>query len=185
MIETPTLLDLQEFRSNLVGQYIRDFFDYWDRLRGSRSMPMRSEVDPLDVPRPILPSLYILIRDDDGGFRFRLVGTRLAEIFGRDITGKRIEEVLRDEVLSNALRSYDMIIRMKKPSHSRARYFPASGENPFLYQRLTLPLGTDAQTTHLLGALFLQREDLPFVTYSDVEAREVVTTSDRVETMLA
>ena len=185
MIKTPPLLNKEEFRSNLVGDYIRDFFDYWDRLRGARPMPTRSEVDPLDVPRPILPSLYILIRDEDGGFRFRLVGTRLAEIFGRDVTGKRLEEVLRDGALTNALRSYDTIIKMGKPSHSRALYFPASGEDPFLYQRLTLPLGTQAQTTHLLGALLLQREDLPNVTYADVEAREVVTISDRVETMLA
>ena len=114
-----------------------------------------------------------------------MVGTRLAEIFGRDVTGKRLEEVLRDGALTNALRSYDTIIKMGKPSHSRALYFPASGEDPFLYQRLTLPLGTQAQTTHLLGALLLQREDLPYVTYADVEAREVVTISDRVETMLA
>lgn len=185
MQETPRLLDISAFRLNLSGPYLRDLFDYWVHLRGERQMPLRSDVDPVDVPRPILPYLYILVRDDDGGFRFRLVGTRLASVFGRDVTGKRLEEELRGDVLRTALESYDRVIKLGKPSYSRALYRIGADEEPFFYQRLTLPLGTETQTTHLLGVLFLRRDDQPYDIYSDVEAREIVTPSDRIETMLA
>jgi hypothetical protein len=183
--KSSTFLEPPEFRTILVGPHIQSFFDYWDGLRGARAMPERSDVDPLDVPRPLLPNLYILVRDDDGGFRFRLGGTRLVEIFGRDITGKRIEDVLRDEVLANARRSYERVIERGKPSHSRALYCPESGGTPFVYQRLTLPLGSGTETTHLLGAVYLYREGQLYETYSDVEARELVTPSERVDTMMA
>ncbi|MDF1750062.1 MAG: PAS domain-containing protein [Alphaproteobacteria bacterium] len=182
---TITFLKCQEFREILVGPEIVDFFDYWNRLRASRCMPERPEVDPVDVPRAVLPHLYILVRDPAGDFRFRLAGTRMAEVFGRDITGKRVVDVLRNSEQNHAQNTYKRVVKMGKPSHSRALYKSPLGGDPFLYQRLTLPLGTEEETTHLLGALILRRESHHYEPFCDVDTRTHMVPTGRVETMMA
>lgn len=65
-----------------------DIFDYWNRLRGHEDAPLKSQVEPAGV-RHILPSLFILEARDDGRVVFRLAGTRICDLFGRDLRGER------------------------------------------------------------------------------------------------
>lgn len=58
---------------------------YWTKMRGDAAMPRRAEIDPLDMPK-LLPSLSIIDRHE-GAYRIRLVGSKLADIYGRDLTG--------------------------------------------------------------------------------------------------
>jgi hypothetical protein len=65
-----------------------DIFDYWNRLRGREDAPLKSQVEPAHV-RHILPSLFILEARDGGEVCFRLAGTRICDLFGRDLRGER------------------------------------------------------------------------------------------------
>lgn len=62
----------------------RLLFAYWDRLRGERSAPERSEIRPGDI-RQILADTFILGTRADGSAAFRLAGTRCAALFGQDL----------------------------------------------------------------------------------------------------
>ena len=62
----------------------RLLFAYWDRLRGERSAPERSEIKPGDI-RQILADTFILGARADGSAAFRLAGTRCAALFGQDL----------------------------------------------------------------------------------------------------
>jgi len=67
---------------------------YWLNRRGERAIPRRSDIDPLD--RELRPHLgYIVLTDvvEPERFRFRLVGSTLTKIVGRDSTGKYLDEV--------------------------------------------------------------------------------------------
>ena len=63
---------------------------YWDRKRGSRPMPARGDIDPLEL-RGHLGSLVLIdVLPGMTDFRMRLVGTTIAEAYGRDSTGKTL-----------------------------------------------------------------------------------------------
>jgi hypothetical protein len=62
----------------------RVVFEYWNRQRGQRSAPTRSEIDPAAI-RHILGDTFMLAADVIDGIRFRLAGTRVCTLFGREI----------------------------------------------------------------------------------------------------
>ena len=62
---------------------------YWSAKRGVHPLPPRAAIDPLDMPRRLLPHLALIEPTGQGSeIRFRLVGTELVQRFRRDATGK-------------------------------------------------------------------------------------------------
>ncbi len=63
-----------------------ELFAYWQRLRGSNPAPVRNAIEPSDIRR-ILPDLFILEKTAEGFVGFRLAGTRICTLFGREFRG--------------------------------------------------------------------------------------------------
>jgi hypothetical protein len=61
-------------------------FQYWNRLRDGRPAPKRTEIEPADI-KTLLADTFILEKDARGEAVFRLAGTRLCAIFGRELKG--------------------------------------------------------------------------------------------------
>jgi len=61
-------------------------FQYWNRLRGERPAPRRTEIEPADI-KSLLADTFILERDTRGEATFRLAGTRLCATYGRELKG--------------------------------------------------------------------------------------------------
>jgi hypothetical protein len=81
------------FRAQLVTQGQRELYDYWCQTAGSRSMPARSDINPFSVPK-LLPCIGLIdLTEGLGEARFRLAGSRLRDVYGEEITGKRIDRV--------------------------------------------------------------------------------------------
>ena len=64
----------------------RELYDYWNRLRGREAAPERSDIEPSDIRR-ILPDTFILEVVDRNRYLFRLAGTRICSVYGREIKG--------------------------------------------------------------------------------------------------
>lgn len=64
----------------------RILFSYWNGLRGERTAPERSEIDPVAI-REILADTFICEVDREAQHPFRLAGTRLCALFGREVKG--------------------------------------------------------------------------------------------------
>jgi hypothetical protein len=62
----------------------REFFSYWDAKRGDARAPDRSEIEPSAV-RELLGDIFVLSYDSDAGFPFRVAGTRVCALLGRDL----------------------------------------------------------------------------------------------------
>ena len=59
---------------------------YWNLLRGGRSAPERSEVDPSAI-RGVLADTFILEVDRFKRYPFRIAGTRTNSLFARELKG--------------------------------------------------------------------------------------------------
>src|SRR5215470_6786814 len=76
---------------------LQTLYDYWNTRRGAKSMPSRSDIDPVDL-KPMLPNLILIdVVPDPRRYVYRLVGTREVEMRGTDPTGKAIEEAYYGE----------------------------------------------------------------------------------------
>ena len=62
----------------------REFFAYWDARRGDARAPDRSEIEPGAV-RGLLGDIFVLSYDNEAGYPFRVAGTRLSALLGRDL----------------------------------------------------------------------------------------------------
>jgi hypothetical protein len=73
---------LADKMKNVSSQIV---FEYWDRLRGERSAPERGEIEPGEI-RDALADAFVL-EFTGGEAVFRLAGTRIAAIFGKELKG--------------------------------------------------------------------------------------------------
>ena len=62
----------------------REFFAYWDERRGGARAPDRSEIEPGAV-RELLGDIFVLSYDAAAGYPFRVAGTRVCALLGRDV----------------------------------------------------------------------------------------------------
>lgn len=66
----------------------RELFSYWNTLRGSRGAPDRSEINPGEI-RTSLPDVFLLGFDAEHRCPFRIAGTSVCALFGRELRGTR------------------------------------------------------------------------------------------------
>jgi len=65
----------------------RELYAYWEERRGKRSAPERAEIEPGAI-RQVLSDAFILALDGGAGHPFRLAGTRVCALFGRELKGE-------------------------------------------------------------------------------------------------
>src|SRR3954451_17980351 len=65
----------------------REFFTYWDEKRGAARAPERSEIEPGAV-RELLGDIFVLSYDSTAGYPFRVAGTRVCALLGRDLKNR-------------------------------------------------------------------------------------------------
>ena len=65
----------------------RDLFAYWEALRGRRPAPQRAEIEPGAI-RHVLSETFIVMLDRSSDYPFRLAGTRVCALFGRELKGE-------------------------------------------------------------------------------------------------
>ena len=66
----------------------RELFGYWVARRGTRVAPERGEIEPSAI-RKALGDVFILEFDRVAGHPFRLAGTRVCALFGRELKNER------------------------------------------------------------------------------------------------
>ncbi len=74
----------------------REFFNYWDRKRATARAPDRSEIEPGAV-RDLLGDIFVVSCDAEAGYPFRVAGTRVCALFGRDLKDKSFSTLFTHE----------------------------------------------------------------------------------------
>jgi hypothetical protein len=67
----------------------RELFDYWTARRGRRPAPERGEIEPAAIRRA-LADTFILALDARRDYPFRIAGTRVCALFGRELKSESL-----------------------------------------------------------------------------------------------
>jgi hypothetical protein len=78
--------------TSMKHQSTQAVFEYWDKKRGTRLAPERADIDPAEI-RHALGDTFMLTADFADQLRFRLAGTRVCALFGREIKGEAFAEL--------------------------------------------------------------------------------------------
>jgi hypothetical protein len=135
--------------------------DYWSEKAGNRPMPSRRDLDPIIEVPELIPGIFLVdIESDPPGFRYRVVGTEVADRYGKDFTGKRLDEVDFGDTHDTIRRDYEEAVRSGKPAYSRLQFEVETTNKLLLYERIVLPLSDDGETVNMLlcGAFQVEYE---------------------------
>lgn len=131
--------DSGAFRAQLVVPEQRQLYDYWLEKAAGRAMPSRHDIHPAQIPR-ILPGISLIDVDVEfGRSRVRLAGTRLREIYDREITGICIEDLDWGDKREYWLASYRRTIEEAVPTQGIIRG-PRRHKEHMVQYWLKLPL---------------------------------------------
>lgn len=67
-------------------QTSRDLYAYWEERRGKRLAPERGDIEPAAIRHALSDSFMLAL--SDCGYPFRLAGTRVCALFGRELKGQ-------------------------------------------------------------------------------------------------
>ncbi|MBX9820789.1 PAS domain-containing protein [Afipia birgiae] len=73
----------------------REFYAYWDEKRAGAAAPERSDLAP-DQVRHLLGDIFVLSCDALAEYPFRVAGTRMCALLGRDLKGQSFTDLFRD-----------------------------------------------------------------------------------------
>jgi hypothetical protein len=125
------------FRAQLIIAEQRQLYDYWASIAAGRSMPSRDDVSPAHF-KHLLPFISLLERVD-GRLRVRLAGTRLRDIYEREITGLFLDEIDWGEKQTYWDAVYDHVTKTLRPAQGVVRG-PRLDKNHLVQFWLRLPL---------------------------------------------
>lgn len=103
-------------------------------------MPDRSDIHPADIPR-LLPYIS-LIEVTQGRCRIRLAGTRLRDIYDREITGLFVDDLDWGDKRDYWLAAFRRTVEDGKPAQGVVRG-PRVHKEHLVQYWLKLPLGVD------------------------------------------
>ncbi|MBK5911166.1 hypothetical protein CCR85_06630 [Rhodothalassium salexigens] len=132
------------------------------RCQEAGAVPSRKELDPLQFFR-FSPSLYLAQIEGDGDVYLRFAGDHYRQLYGREITGMRLSDLVPDRSQANPFRrDIDRVKGTGRPVYREDvmtwRPVPA----PVHYDRLMLPLSQDRKTgtvSLVLGIAFFRHRD--------------------------
>ena len=126
-----------------------ELFAYWASRRDGARLPSRSNINPEDFKRH-LPTVSLIDVGYEGvGYRLRLAGTGLYEVYRGEITGKRLEDVYDPVAASYWRTELDKVVETRRPgvgSHSLA--WRGAPHLSILWLRL--PLASDGRRVDMI-----------------------------------
>lgn len=128
---------------------LSDLHAYWESRKQGRKFPSRRDIDPADLVRHLGNVFLIDVSHDPLRLRYRLLGTRIAEVMRRDSTGKYYDEIYAPELLEAIYRSFRWMFENERPLRTHGDTFYPD-RNFYTYEALNLPLSSDGETIDMV-----------------------------------
>jgi hypothetical protein len=135
---------------------------YWDEKRGTRKMPARADISPVDLREHLGWIMMIEVLPDCAEFRYKLIGTKVTRYFVTNSTGRTVSEAF-GHFGPGAVKGVQAVYRKAAREHVPTRAF---GEANWLvdwkmegrgfpnFDSLYLPLSDDGVTANMLLSVF-------------------------------
>lgn len=104
--EHPSVQVARDLLPQFHREELRELVEYWLSIHPGDRLPARRAFDAGAVPRLLRHIVLTDVERDPYRFKVRVLGTAVADAFGRDFTGKYMDEVFagHDSSLSHTLR---------------------------------------------------------------------------------
>jgi hypothetical protein len=125
-----------------------EIFAYWASRRRGASLPGRASIDPEHFKRHLPTISLIDVLGPPRSYRLRLAGTGLYSVYGREITGRTLEDVY------NAAAEYwrlelDKVVEQRRPGVG-VHNFAWRGASHLSVLWLRLPLARNGQDVDMI-----------------------------------
>jgi hypothetical protein len=167
-------LTTPETNTQILHPGSRKLFVHWEAARAERAYPTREEFTLTPI-RELMSDMVIIEKDYlRQSYRFRLVGTRVCTLFGRNITGGNVLDGwggFESDVIAKHL---DLALREHQPVLVRMRFITDTRQQ-LAAELIALPIQVrESNRVQLIGGLFPFR-DPKTVGHAAVVARELVS----------
>jgi hypothetical protein len=147
------------FAHPILGALLR----YWQGKQGARAMPLRRDIDPLEMGPNLLPHLVLADLFDRGTrVRFRLVGTDVVRRLGFDPTSSYLEAEAKGGWADMLASLHRLVYAERAPVQAESEFLWGNGRRRAA-QLLLLPLTQDGPdpAIALAGFVFSSAEIFP------------------------
>jgi hypothetical protein len=133
---------------------IREIHAYWLGLHPAPGvLPDRRAIDPIAI-RAVLPNLFLLDASPPPlRLRYRLVGTKLVQAGGRELTGRLMEDAHPNLLLAEPYADYPACAREARIGWRRGPTVFDWDRQHVQIERILLPLATDGRTVDVILGL--------------------------------
>jgi PAS domain len=133
---------------------VQGFYDYWQKLRGDREFPAKSDVDLAAIARHAANVVLLKVTYDPLDFEYRIVGDEIATRLG-SVKGRHVREAALLNVDKSAYRNYCAVIERRRPQFLEGwALVPFRGADRYLLSRVHCPLSKDGRTIdHILSCV--------------------------------
>lgn len=133
----------------IANARLRRLYDYWEAKRGERVAPTRRDINPVEIP-DLLGFVNIYeVRDDPRDFKIRLNGSEVAEMLGRDITGKYCSTVISGPDAVRCKAAFNICVDRRSPAIVETSL--AFCDKPYITQTMiVLPLSSAGERVDMI-----------------------------------
>ena len=133
---------------------LKEVCAYWLTKRGSRIAPPRSALrsEEFDL---FLPNVTLFeVVGDPPRFSYRFHGTRAAEAYGENLTGKFLDEVDLGSGRAGIIGLCVKVVKECRPQVAQIRFTKQRDGRLVEYERITLPVSDDGKAVNMLMCVF-------------------------------
>lgn len=152
----------------------RKLFAHWEMIRGERACPTREEFTFGPI-KELLPDMVVIERDASGdGYRFRLAGSNVCELFGKNLTSSDALfgwDAFEASILAS---HFDMALTDGQPVLARMRLITDTGLS-LAAELVAMPIQAwNSRRIQLIGGLFSFCE-IKNPSHRSIRARELTS----------
>jgi hypothetical protein len=93
-----------------------ELFAYWASRRDGSRLPCRAAIHPSHFKR-LLPTVSLIdVAPEPRAYRLRLAGTGLYSVYGREITGRTLDEIYNSAAADYWRKELDRVVEERRPS---------------------------------------------------------------------
>lgn len=139
---------------------IQAIFRHWRKMGPAGQLPGRQHLVPTDILK-LLPGVWLLdVQREPFRLRYRLVGTRVVNGIGRDVTGLWLDDAHPDMAAAPTyLDRYRRVVATRVPSWRRGRPRLSIRLDFDIIENVVLPLASDGEQVDMLLALTVFHHD--------------------------
>jgi hypothetical protein len=141
--------------NQLQSDILRALVAYWRAAAAGAAMPGRAAIDPVTMPRVVLPHVFIAAveaaADGTARFRYTLIGTAVVALTGRDVTGREIGPDIYGANAETVLQPFRQVLAERRPVSVHLTTWWR--DLPFETESVFLPLGAGGRIDRILGGV--------------------------------